>query len=250
MKIGRPMVDLTGQRFGRLLVIGMVAERNARGQAFWRSVCDCGGAAVTRSDTLRAGRAQSCGCAAKERAANQARAMGAAHKKDLTGARFGRLLIVREAAREAGKRVQWVGLCDCGAEHVADAGNLRAGKTQSCGCGERDSRIKHGLAHTPGYKAAGCAKRRTRKSRAGGSYTEAQMRRLYASQKGACRYCNCSLDYRDIHRDHRMPVALGGSSDITNMQILCRTCNLSKGSLHPDDFESKIGYVNHRWKKD
>lgn len=35
------------------------------------------------------------------------------------------------------------------------------------------------------------------------------------------------------HIDHVMPLRLGGSNYIENIQLLCRPCNLSKGSKHP-----------------
>ncbi len=34
-------IDLTGQRFGRLVVVGC-ADRDNRGRAKWRCRCDCG----------------------------------------------------------------------------------------------------------------------------------------------------------------------------------------------------------------
>jgi len=58
-------IDLTGQRFGRLLVVAYSHSNNG---AFWRCRCDCGGEAVRRGADLRRaltrGPAQtvSCGC--------------------------------------------------------------------------------------------------------------------------------------------------------------------------------------------
>ena len=39
--MGRPFIDLTGQRFGNLLVVDR-AGSDKRGQATWNCVCDCG----------------------------------------------------------------------------------------------------------------------------------------------------------------------------------------------------------------
>ena len=64
-------------------------------------------------------------------------------KKDLTGQRFGRLLVIREAGRKNGK-VAWLCRClgkngdDCGKEVVVREDHLRNGDTQSCGCLKRE----------------------------------------------------------------------------------------------------------------
>ena len=54
-------------------------------------------------------------------------------KIDLTGQRFGRLLVIREAGRKNG-HVAWLCKCDCGNEVVINGAYLRNGKSQSCGC--------------------------------------------------------------------------------------------------------------------
>lgn len=50
---------------------------------------------------------------------------------DLTGKRFGRLLVLRREGRR-GKRITWLCECDCGALHVAAGANLRSGGATSC----------------------------------------------------------------------------------------------------------------------
>lgn len=61
------LMDLTGQRFGRLTVIERVKrEKGEQGSALWRCKCDCGNETISTSQALRNGRAKSCGCYAKE----------------------------------------------------------------------------------------------------------------------------------------------------------------------------------------
>jgi len=57
-----PKLNLTGQRFGRLLVIceGPKARPNAGSK--WRCVCDCGVDVITETGALRSGHTKSCGC--------------------------------------------------------------------------------------------------------------------------------------------------------------------------------------------
>lgn len=55
-------------------------------------------------------------------------------KRDLTGQRFGRLLVIKEAPREIGqKSIHWICKCDCGNECVKTSQSLFGG-TKSCGC--------------------------------------------------------------------------------------------------------------------
>ena len=66
-KTGRPAVDLTGHRFGRLKVLRATAERSSNRGVLWRCLCDCGALVTVRSDRLQAGRMVNCGCAARKR---------------------------------------------------------------------------------------------------------------------------------------------------------------------------------------
>ena len=56
------LIDLTGQRFGRLVVERLCDKGGANRPATWQCVCDCGKKTVVRSCHLRSGRTVSCGC--------------------------------------------------------------------------------------------------------------------------------------------------------------------------------------------
>lgn len=53
-------LDLTGQRFGKLTVLG--PAENIGAQTAWKCRCDCGRETVVATKRLRAGRTVSCGC--------------------------------------------------------------------------------------------------------------------------------------------------------------------------------------------
>ena len=59
-------LDLTGQRFGRLVVIRKSVERANAGEVLWECKCDCGEFSVVKSGNLRSGSTKSCGCLRKE----------------------------------------------------------------------------------------------------------------------------------------------------------------------------------------
>jgi hypothetical protein len=71
--------------------------------------------------------------------------------KDLTGQRFGRLLVVSRLPNK-GKYVIWECLCDCGNMREVITYNLKSGITKSCGCLVKEELIKrntkHGLCHS------------------------------------------------------------------------------------------------------
>ena len=56
------MIDLTGQRFGRLTVIRKDNARSTRKYTYWQCRCDCGKTVVVYGYDLRRGRTVSCGC--------------------------------------------------------------------------------------------------------------------------------------------------------------------------------------------
>lgn len=67
--------DLTGQRFGRLLVIGRGDDYicpDGRRRDRWICKCDCGNIKSIRRTCLKSGDTQSCGCLCKEKLSNVA----------------------------------------------------------------------------------------------------------------------------------------------------------------------------------
>ena len=64
--------------------------------------------------------------------------------QDLTGARFGRLVVIDRAADGAHKNVRWNCLCDCGKKVTIFRAALAAGSTKSCGCYQKNLMTKHG----------------------------------------------------------------------------------------------------------
>jgi hypothetical protein len=55
------MVDLTGRRIGRLVVLRLI-ERKPRGRSIWECRCDCGTIKVAAHSNLLHGHTRSCGC--------------------------------------------------------------------------------------------------------------------------------------------------------------------------------------------
>ena len=77
--------------------------------------------------------------------------------KDLTGMRFHRWSVRSFAGMKGTEGAHWNCVCDCGAESEVQSGNLRSGKSKSCGCFNlaqiRKRNSTHGLSRTPEYNA-------------------------------------------------------------------------------------------------
>lgn len=71
---------------------------------------------------------------------------------DLTGQRFGRLVVIRRAKNASDGKTQWLCKCDCGNAVVVRSSHLRDGNTKSCGCYMREvireTNTTHGETHT------------------------------------------------------------------------------------------------------
>jgi len=127
--------DLTGMRFGHLLVLSR--SRNARGRTMWNVICDCGVHISVRSDSLKSGNTKSCGCEKIRKAANQ----GASNVFSLVGLRFGRLAVLRrdvDGKHASPRKAYWLCQCDCGNQTVVVGSSLTCGTTRSCGCYKSD----------------------------------------------------------------------------------------------------------------
>jgi len=70
--------------------------------------------------------------------------------KDLTGQRFGRLVVLYDTGERKSGNVVWHCKCDCGNEVDVISGNLASGNTTSCGCYNREraaeTHTTHGMA--------------------------------------------------------------------------------------------------------
>lgn len=122
------LIDMTGKRFGRLTVLRLDPNQSGS-EARWICRCDCGSEVSISGNHLRKGRTKSCGCLRIEKGSE----IGKRAVIDLTGKRFGRLLVLRRDTY-TDDQAYWVCQCDCGNITSVMGGSLRNGLTRSCGC--------------------------------------------------------------------------------------------------------------------
>lgn len=130
-------LDLIGHTFGELTVIGKLLERDSQKRVVWECRCSCGTSTYVPTLHLRSGHTTSCGCK---------------KVRDLTGQRFGRLLVLGATDKRCSGAVKWKVRCDCGVEKVIARGPLVKGETVSCGCYFKDVITTHGLSKTRAYR--------------------------------------------------------------------------------------------------
>lgn len=119
--LARAKHDLTGRIFGRLTVEKLSPARK-HGNRLWECACACGQRCLKPAWNLVSGSTRSCGCLPKR------------VPEDLTGKRFGRLLVLKNVRLKNHPKVLWECRCNCGQKYICGTANLKSGKTQSCGC--------------------------------------------------------------------------------------------------------------------
>jgi hypothetical protein len=134
----RRRLDLTGQRFGRWLVVSAAPpalQPSGQRKAMFEVLCDCGNASSVSSSRLRSGRSTSCGCWRRE-------LQRGLRLANLVGRAFGKLTALRLASSLS--RTAWICQCECGKSCTVRAVNLTTGNTKSCGCEQKAARSKNG----------------------------------------------------------------------------------------------------------
>ncbi len=163
--------------------------------------------------------------------------------KDLTGKRFGKLVVLKKTNKRYDKRVVWKCICDCGNEKFANTSVLKNGSVKSCGC----------LFKYKKGKAAFNALYRDYKKQAKNrgfefNIPEEDFRRLTSEN---CFYCdaeptqefkrvgaNGSYFYNGVDRlDNEKGYVKG------NCVACCKVCNYAKRSMSYSQFKGWIRKV-------
>lgn len=79
-RMNHNFIDLTGERFGRLVAIDFetrLGKLGGRARVFWRCKCDCGSEHFVCAEVLRRGEVRSCKCFQKEDLSRRSKTHGA-----------------------------------------------------------------------------------------------------------------------------------------------------------------------------
>ena len=252
--MSKPVRDLEGQRFDRLIALKLVPNpvpTRKRNGAYWQCKCDCGNI-VTRSGlNLVRKNTRSCGCLSQERRWSRL--------IDLSGKRFGRMTALKRAPNR-GNDTMWQCRCDCGSIRIVGAPSLVSGSTKSCGC------LRSDMARAKKQKAKGengfnflyhVYKANAAKKSLDFTLTK---EKFHCLTKLDCSYCgrppqqlslsiyNNSLTPKGL--DHAQYLYNGldridpqkGYSE-QNVVPCCKTCNYAKRKMTIEEFKGWIAQV-------
>lgn len=122
--------EMIGQKFGRLTVISLAPKNENLKSRCLRYICqcDCGKVIEVNGNSLRTGHTTSCGCSRQK-----------VNIKDLTGQRFGLLVVQDLAYINKERRAIWNCKCDCGNMVQVSSHGLLSKYNTSCGCARRSA---------------------------------------------------------------------------------------------------------------
>lgn len=124
--INTKTLDLSNQVFGDLTAISPALPREDK-YTRWICKCSCGKTVEVRTDYLTSRHTTSCGHTK----------LKYFNKIDLTGQRFGKLIVLGDIEPDSKKCK-----CDCGNITIVKTINLTNGNTQSCGCLKSKGELK------------------------------------------------------------------------------------------------------------
>lgn len=176
---------------------------------------------------------------------------------ELSGMRFGRLVVKSHEGFNKHNCKTWLCICDCGKETVVPTGNLRKGNTQSCGCLMRElsvqsaKRLPH-LVLPYGVSQKNYVLTRYRgQSRASGRVWNLSTAEAQALLVGNCHYCgnppsniatnkrcNGEFVYNGIDR-----IDSARGYEVGNVVSCCKRCNVAKNDMTYEEFVSWISRV-------
>lgn len=256
-------IDLTGKKFGKLTVIKRldnIVYRNKQQRVIWLCLCDCGKYIKKQSNYLRKSKNPNCGCEDK-------------NYIDLTGLRFGRLVVLvlaeeHEIKHHVGRSKYWVCHCDCGNDKVICSHALMTGITTSCGCyhseisaqmGRNTRGTKRPDVSLPIYVAGlnGLYGKYKRQAKEKDRNFELTLEEFGDLTKQNCHYCGKdplqSFHKNQFNGDYlyngldRMDSSKGYTID--NVVTCCGECNRRKSDMPYEEFLAWIERVyNHSIK--
>jgi len=238
------ILDLTGIKFNKLLVVEATKERTSDGSVLWLCKCDCGNKISVSGFDLRIGKVVSCGCV------KPPPRMG--RYRDLTNQKFGRLTALYPTDLREKGGVVWMCLCECGEEKLVVSAELTRAKNpgsgkgiRSCGCLNEAFPNGEAAFNRIYSNYRGSARNRNFEF----SLEKEEFRKLITS---TCFYCGTppnrttntrrpsakQFTYNGIDRIDNEKGYIGG-----NCVPCCRECNFAKRNMTQENFINWVACV-------
>lgn len=227
--------DLTGQKFGRLIVLKRDFSHKKDGCIYWLCKCECGKERVINRASLISGNTRSCGCLQKECAQKYV---------DLTGQTFGRLTVIEKCIeRTSFGHILWLCKCSCGNIKKISGQSLKSEYTQSCGCLQKETASKRTL---PDYISGKnkLYKQYINKAKKKEKLFELSFDDFVIMTQQNCYYCGSKPISECRCKPNSIPYLYNGIDRIDNMKgyskdncvTCCPTCNYAKRSMSYEQF--------------
>ena len=118
-------IDIVGNKYGKLLVLEELKERNKNGKIMCRCLCDCGNHCDVKKINLTKGKTKSCGCSQYTTSIKD---------EDFIGKTFGEFKVL-EVGKINEKGIKFYRCkCSCGEIVEVNCYNLKDGRSTNCGC--------------------------------------------------------------------------------------------------------------------
>lgn len=226
----RQSPDITGQKFGRLTIIGPCL----RGKQKQWCKCECGNETKASYSDLHRGAIKSCGCLRSE-------------INSLVGKKFDRLTVVSWCGFNKFNHPIWECICICGNKIITSGNRLLCGKTRSCGCLKKEldlarlpkNKLSKGEAHR--NVLYNQYKKNAEKRLLGFCLTIEQFE---LTTKKPCHYCGVASSERTTKLLTNGAYIGNGIDRIdnnvgyieSNCVPCCKQCNWAKRNMKHDDF--------------
>ncbi len=183
--------------------------------------------------------------------------------KDLTGRRFGRLVVLEIADRDKNQKIKWLCRCDCGTKKSILGRHLVSGAVRSCNCLQREVARKNRLGKASVNRLPFG---RSMRNRVLSQYKQQADKRGYSWEltdsqfeelsQQLCHYCgrppigcaktkanNGEFVYNGIDR-------INNTQGYTSKNIVtcCKICNRCKSDMSYDEFIEYLVMAGHHLK--
>jgi len=178
--------------------------------------------------------------------------------KDISGKRFGRLVVLEPTEERNQNNVVWKCICDCGNVCSANTASLNRGHTKSCGCLHIETARKTGQITGGKSMPYGVASFRDviriykRNAKTRDLQFELTNDEIAVLTKGDCYYCGSKPSKIHHPKRNNGPYIYNGIDRVNNDKgyILdncvpcCTKCNKMKERMSANTFLEQIGKVN------
>jgi len=227
--MGRRRIDITGQRFGKLIVVELVKNHKYKG-VYWLCKCDCGNNHIVLSSHLRRGLIKSCGDC-----------------DDLTGKQIGDWSVLKRSGNKRNQTYLYLCRCKCGLENEIASTSLRSGNTKSC-----PSCAKKGDRNPMFGKVSYQRKYETHRDYILTKWKRHSIKRMIQKynldltqdekQRVIDIYTRAKELGIDYQVDHIIPLSRGGLHHPDNLQIVLKSYNLQKNNKLESEFRKPLPF--------